>query len=183
MHCGQTCHLDVGFALTAAGELDNYHKYLLQAAATAADLRDHPGQHNEGLIFTTHPYIVSLLLHCPPGMGFTCPTAAEQAVIRAALTRGDIVMQAFPHNSETATFSPSLFDAALQVSGFASHRPAARAPLPSGPQWKTISAKAQSAREDHRRGKKEGKEQENIVRREGSPGVSLGRRIQAASPT
>ena len=148
----------MGFALTAAGELDNYHKYLLEAASIAEDLRKNPGKHGEALVFTTHPYIVNLLLHCPqgtasrtgasqaaqaqaghgrkqatapmapdtrlrgltpapppPGFGFSCPTAAEQATMRAALQRGDIVMQAFPHNAETATFTPDFFKQALQV--------------------------------------------------------------------
>ena len=115
VHVVQTCHLDVGFAATAAGELSNYHQYLLQAAAIAQDFRDNPGNASQGLIFTTHSYIVSLLLDCPPGMGFTCPTSDEHDIIRKAIQNGDIALQAFPHNSETATFNPELFDAALNL--------------------------------------------------------------------
>mmetsp|Transcript_22686 Transcript_22686/g.44914 ORF Transcript_22686/g.44914 Transcript_22686/m.44914 type:complete len:749 (-) Transcript_22686:322-2568(-) len=115
VHVIQTCHLDVGFALTAAGELNNYHKYLLEAAAIAKDLRDNPAGHGEALIFTTHPYIVSLLLNCSPGMGFSCPTSDEQATIRAAIKGGDIVMQAFPFNAETATYFPDSFKAAFNL--------------------------------------------------------------------
>ncbi|EDQ89119.1 uncharacterized protein MONBRDRAFT_25732 [Monosiga brevicollis MX1] len=115
VHVVQTCHLDVGFADTAAHELDNYKKYLLEAKTTAEWFQQHPPGHGEGLVFTTHPYIVSLLLDCPPGMGFTCPTPTEQDQIRAALRNGDVVMQAFPHNSETATFSSAFFEEALQL--------------------------------------------------------------------
>lgn len=52
----------------------------------------------------------------PTGMGFDCPTPDEQQTMIAALKRGDLAMQAFPHNSETSTFSPDLFRQAIQVS-------------------------------------------------------------------
>lgn len=148
--------MDVGFANTAAGELENYrHFYLLvrvgqhksefrdtefspsrffQAENITQSFRDNPGKHGEGLIYTQHPYVASLLLDCPPGalkatvnlnlalisllstgMGFQCPTPDEQTIIRNALKRGDIVLQAFPHNAETATMTPDLLLQALQV--------------------------------------------------------------------
>eukprot|EP00045_Choanoeca_perplexa_P014370 m.168729 g.168729 ORF g.168729 m.168729 type:complete len:726 (-) comp16655_c1_seq1:414-2591(-) len=115
VHVIQTCHLDVGFASTAAGELANYHKYFLEAIATADAYNKTPGANGEGMVFTTHPYLVSLLLDCPPGMGFACPSAADQATIRRGLETGILVMQAFPHNSETATLSTALFQEALKL--------------------------------------------------------------------
>jgi hypothetical protein len=115
VHVIQTCHLDVGFADTAAGELANYHQFLLEAANISQDFRNNPGQYGEGLVFTTHSYIVSLLLDRPPGMGFASPNATDQAIIRSAIQRGDIVMQAFPFNSEPETFVPGMFSAALDL--------------------------------------------------------------------
>ncbi|EGD78368.1 hypothetical protein PTSG_09435 [Salpingoeca rosetta] len=115
VHVVQTCHLDVGFAETAAGELDNYRRYLVEAQNISEALKTMKNPDNAGLIFTTHPYVVSLLLDCPPGMGFTCPTEQERATIIAGLKQGNIVMQAFPHNSETATMSTELFVAGLQL--------------------------------------------------------------------
>eukprot|EP00055_Hartaetosiga_balthica_P011906 m.55775 g.55775 ORF g.55775 m.55775 type:complete len:723 (+) comp7771_c0_seq1:40-2208(+) len=116
VHVIQTCHLDVGFADTAAGELDNYRRYLVEAQLISETLNQtlkHPN--GAGLIFTTHPYIVSLLLDCPPGMGFACPNDTERDIIVTGLKKGNIVMQAFPHNAETATLTPSFFMDALQL--------------------------------------------------------------------
>eukprot|EP00043_Microstomoeca_roanoka_P020970 m.254644 g.254644 ORF g.254644 m.254644 type:complete len:721 (-) comp18355_c0_seq1:279-2441(-) len=115
VHVVQTCHLDVGFALTAAGELDNYRKYLVEAQNISLQMKQMGNPKGAGLIFTTHPYVVSLLLDCPPAMGFTCPNDQERAAIIAGLQQGNIVMQAFPHNSETATMPSDLFLAAIQL--------------------------------------------------------------------
>eukprot|EP00049_Salpingoeca_infusionum_P003197 m.64385 g.64385 ORF g.64385 m.64385 type:complete len:732 (+) comp12011_c0_seq2:41-2236(+) len=115
VHVIQTCHLDVGFADTAAGELNNYRRYLVDAVLKAQALRNMKLKHNQGLIWTTHPYIVSLLVDCPPDMGFTCPNGTELDIIEQGLRAGDLVMQAFPHNSETATLSPILFQSALDL--------------------------------------------------------------------
>ena len=93
VHVVQTCHLDVGFADTAAGILDRYNSYLLNAAATSADFRQHPGKNGEGLIFTTHSYVVSLLFDCVPGFGYKCYNETEKTIVADAIKMGDIVMQ------------------------------------------------------------------------------------------
>ena len=85
VHVVQTCHLDVGFADTAAGILDRYNSYLLTAAATAADFRQHPGKNGEGLIFTTHSYVVSLLFDCVPGFGYKCYNETEKTIVADAI--------------------------------------------------------------------------------------------------
>ena len=68
LFCWQTCHLDVGFADTAAGELDNYRRYLVEARNISQALKALKNPTGAGLVFTTHPYVVSLLLDCPPGI-------------------------------------------------------------------------------------------------------------------
>ena len=115
VHVVQTCHLDVGFADTAANIVERYHSYLLQAANTSKWLREHPQPLGEGLKFTTHSYLVSLLFDCPPGLGFTCFNASEKKIVSDAFAQGDLVLQAFPFNAETATLSSSLFESALQL--------------------------------------------------------------------
>jgi hypothetical protein len=77
VHVVQSCHLDVGFAASAAQELDNYRGYFPKAMNISQDFRNNPDPNGANLIFMTHSYVTSLLLDCPPNMGFTCPTAAE----------------------------------------------------------------------------------------------------------
>eukprot|EP00053_Salpingoeca_punica_P002328 m.37251 g.37251 ORF g.37251 m.37251 type:complete len:723 (-) comp11520_c0_seq4:1207-3375(-) len=115
VHVVQSCHLDVGFAELAAVELENYKNYFLQAVDIANDFRQNPGQNGEGQIFTTHSFLVSLLLDCPPSMGFACPTQEEHDIIVKALQDGDLVMQALPHNAQTDTFSSPFFDVAINL--------------------------------------------------------------------
>jgi len=115
VHVVQTCHLDIGFADTAVGILNRYHVYLLQAASISADLHSNPGKNGEGLIFTTHSYVVSLLFDCNAGFGYMCFNEVEKSIVSAAIKRGHIVMQAFPFNAETATLSKTLFLASLNL--------------------------------------------------------------------
>jgi len=44
VHVVQTCHLDVGFADTAAGIINRYHGFLLNAASISQDFRTNPGK-------------------------------------------------------------------------------------------------------------------------------------------
>eukprot|EP00299_Pterocystis_sp_00344_P018300 c9142_g1_i1.p1 GENE.c9142_g1_i1~~c9142_g1_i1.p1 ORF type:complete len:752 (-),score=203.29 c9142_g1_i1:11-2236(-) len=115
VHVVQSCHLDVGFASTIVGELQNYYGFYLEAAQIAQDFRDNPGKNGEGLIFTTHSYVVSMLLDCPPNMGYYCPPESDKKIIREAIKRGDIALQAFPFNAETETFDRNLFEGALNL--------------------------------------------------------------------
>ena len=117
VHVVQTCHLDVGFCDTSAAILDRYHSYLLTAAATADDFRNNPNASipTAGLVYTTHSYVVSLLFDCVPGMHYKCYNETEKGIVSKAIARGDIVLQAFPFNAETATLTEDLFVRSLNL--------------------------------------------------------------------
>jgi hypothetical protein len=117
-------HLDVGFdginpIIGFAYNVVNkyFDVYYPNAIKTALDLRELPGP--ERLIYTTHPWLVSLYLDCPSdsqwGSLLHCPNATAVAAFRAAVLRGDIAWHAFPFNTEPELYDPSLFASALQI--------------------------------------------------------------------
>jgi hypothetical protein len=59
---------------------------------------------------------LSLFFDCPAGLGLRCPDAEAQSFVKQALVDGDLVMNAFPHNSQPETMTPELFVAAVQMS-------------------------------------------------------------------
>ena len=94
-----SCHLDVGFADSAANIVNRYFDdFFPKAILTANTLRKSGGK--ECLVFTTHSYLVSLYLDCPPNMGLHCPSDEAKGSFKDAVTRGDITWHAFPFNSE-----------------------------------------------------------------------------------
>lgn len=94
-----SCHLDVGFADSAANIVNRYFDdFLPKAILIANTLRKYGGK--ERLVFTTHSYLVSLYLDCPSNMGLHCPSDEAKESFKDAVTRGDITWHAFPFNSE-----------------------------------------------------------------------------------
>ena len=94
-----SCHLDVGFADSAANIVNRYFDdFFPRAIKIANTLRKYGGK--ERLVFTTHTYLVSLYLDCPPNMGLHCPDDEAKDSFKNAVTRGDITWHAFPFNSE-----------------------------------------------------------------------------------
>lgn len=94
-----SCHLDVGFADSAANIVNRYFDiFFPRAILIAKTLRDING--TERLVFTTHSYLVSLYLDCPPNMGLHCPNEVLLNDFKDAVNRGDITWHAFPFNSE-----------------------------------------------------------------------------------
>ena len=120
---------------THNGEPWNYHiinryfdEFFPNAIARAEEARgtDTPWT------YMTQPWIVALYLDCAnaglnawPEAGFEngyvgpvlhCPNATSLASFKAAMQRGDIFMQAFPHDGEAGYYpDASLFEAALSV--------------------------------------------------------------------
>jgi len=94
-----SCHLDVGFADSAANIVNRYFDvFFPHAILIAKTLREDGGI--ERLVFTTHSYLVSLYLDCPPNMGLHCPSDEALSNFKDAVSRGDITWHAFPFNSE-----------------------------------------------------------------------------------
>jgi hypothetical protein len=76
--------------------------YFPRALAIAAALRALNGP--ERFIYTTHPFLLSLYLHCTnltlSGIPLACPSAEAVAEMRAAIAVGDVVFHAAPFNTE-----------------------------------------------------------------------------------
>jgi hypothetical protein len=117
VHVIQSCHLDVGFTDLSAGVINRYlSHHIPQAITTAAALRnDSSLPAGWRLKFLAQSYYLSFYLDCPPGMGFACPTAAQQQALRDALRRGDITYHAYPHNAELENTSPVMLSEGLQA--------------------------------------------------------------------
>ena len=70
-----------------------FHEYFPRAVEVAQTLRDLNDTRN--FIYTTHPWLVSLYLDCPPnlvlsGKKLICPSDEEVQVFVSAIKRGDI---------------------------------------------------------------------------------------------
>ena len=91
VHLVQSNHLDVGFTGSITTVLNDYFdKYLPSAVNTSAALRERGGE--EQLVFTTHAYVLSLFLDCPPGRGLHCPMPAAISDVEASLRDGSIAV-------------------------------------------------------------------------------------------
>ena len=109
-----SCHLDVGFANTAANIVNEYFdKYFPEAVQIAQELRQRGGE--ERLVFTTHPYLVYLYYNCYTELGLHCPNTAQLSNFTAAIKRGDIVWHAFPFNAQMEFYDESMADFGFKV--------------------------------------------------------------------
>ena len=106
VHVIESCHLDVGFANTSQGIINEYFtKHIPNALKTNRELRL---AGKPGLQFMAQTYYLSLYLDCPSGMGLVCPSKTEQAEVLQALKDEVITYHAFPHNAELEMASPSI---------------------------------------------------------------------------
>ena len=132
-------HLDVGFRAYnpegwfAANVIDQaLNQWIPDAITAAADLANFTQQanpHNDTYTWTTHPWLLSLALDCPPHMGFRCPDKSAIAAMERAVADGVISFHAFPFNVEAELYNRELFDFGIQLT----HDLAARLHKPDGP--------------------------------------------------
>ena len=108
VHLVSSCHLDVGFADTAANIVNRYFDHFFAEAISTADELAKSGQ-KERLVFTTHTYLVYLYLNCPPNMGIHCPNASSVNRFLKAVSEGVIVWHAFPFNGQAEIMDETLF--------------------------------------------------------------------------
>ena len=115
VHVIQSCHLDVGFANTAANIINEwFHKFFPLALSLGLELDKRGGP--ERLKFMAQSYVVSLFLDCPPGFAnLICPSPEEIANFTKAVDKGYIYWHAFPFNGELELSEPSMFAAALNL--------------------------------------------------------------------
>ena len=100
-------------ARVAGDVIDEYfHRHFATAAEVGAAWRaaGGGGAARGGLAWMTQPWLVSLFLECPPGLGFACPNATERAGFRAAVDAGDITWHAFAHNAQLSLGSADLLE-------------------------------------------------------------------------
>jgi hypothetical protein len=115
VHVIQSCHLDVGFADTAANIINEwFHKFFPLALSLGEELDQRGGP--ERLQFMAQSYVVSLFLDCPPGFAnLICPSLEEIANFTKAVNKGYIYWHAFPFNGEAELSEPGMFAAALNL--------------------------------------------------------------------
>ena len=117
VHIVSMNHLDVGYdgiPGKQSGFINNvlhyyFHEYFPRAVQLGNDLKE--GGYTETFIYTTHPWLVSLYLDCPPnfvlgGIKLLCPNHTEVSHFTKAITDGYITWHAGPMNLEPE-FAPS----------------------------------------------------------------------------
>ena len=87
VHVINSCHLDLGFADSAAGIVNRYFDHHLpMAAAVGAELAtSYPGYTDHKLNFMFQSWVLDLYFDCPPDMGVHCPSSAQKDVVRSAI--------------------------------------------------------------------------------------------------
>lgn len=109
VHLVMMNHLDVGYnGIPGIGYINNilniyFNIYFPRAIAIARALRDLGGI--ERYIYTTHPWLVDLYIHCPinftlSGVTLQCPDPSAVTEFIDAVQIGDIVFHAAPFNTE-----------------------------------------------------------------------------------
>ena len=117
-------HLDVGYnGIPQVGFVNNvlntyFQEYFPRAVRLALEMAElYPG---EGFIYTTHPWLVSLYLDCPPdlvlsGIKLYCPTKDEVAGFEQAILKGYIVWHAGAMNMQMEFMNEAVLKASLQI--------------------------------------------------------------------
>ncbi|XP_053402120.1 uncharacterized protein LOC123550399 isoform X2 [Mercenaria mercenaria] len=119
-------HLDVGYALPSSlGYLGNvlnkyFTEYFPRAIKVAFDLP--LLGYVERFVYTTHPWLVSLYLDCPPnlmlpsGIKLQCPDAQNRSNFIDAINLGLITWHAGPMNMEFEMMDESMNEFGIQLS-------------------------------------------------------------------
>ena len=117
VHVINSCHLDIGFADSAAGIINRYFDHHLPMAATVgAELaKGVEGFTDDKLSFMFQSWVLDLYFDCPPAMGVHCPSAEAMASVRTAIAAGHITWHAFPHNAQLEIMGEAMIDAGLEL--------------------------------------------------------------------
>ena len=119
-------HLDVGYnGIPETGFINNvlhyyFHEYFPRAIKLGNDLK--AGGYVETFIYTTHSWLVSIYMECPPnfilgGIKLKCPSAKEKAAFVEGVKDGYITWHASPMNLEPEFApSPEIFTLGLNIS-------------------------------------------------------------------
>lgn len=113
-------HLDVGYADLVNNILNEYFvTYFPRANALGSNLT--AGGYVETFVYTTHPWLVSMYLDCPPnlvlsGIKLKCPTEKEKEDFISAVQKGYIAWHASAMNFQVEFLDSWLFDVSLKLS-------------------------------------------------------------------
>ena len=128
VHIVSMNHLDVGYdgiPGKQTGFINNvlyyyFHVYYPRVYQLVSDLKK--GGYVETFIYTTHPWLVSMFMDCPPnfvlaGIKLQCPNVTEKAQFVQAVKDGFITWHASPMNLQPEfTPNPTLFGLSLDIS-------------------------------------------------------------------
>ncbi|XP_076436514.1 uncharacterized protein LOC143276017 [Babylonia areolata] len=119
-------HLDVGYdgILPTTGfalnVINRYFTTYYPRAVGVAELLREMG-YAERLVYTTHPWLLYLYLHCSPftlatNITLKCPAKIDSDAMRVSIGHGDVVWHAGPMNMQYEFMHPVLFDLSLNFS-------------------------------------------------------------------
>eukprot|EP00123_Amoebidium_parasiticum_P011468 comp20732_c0_seq1/m.27111 comp20732_c0_seq1/g.27111 ORF comp20732_c0_seq1/g.27111 comp20732_c0_seq1/m.27111 type:complete len:818 (-) comp20732_c0_seq1:638-3091(-) len=115
-------HLDVGYSDLIKKVLPTYLQRFFDLSMDVSQaLRDKGA--SESFIYTTHPWLVYLYLHCNElahmrtynNLTWACPTNMQVTRFKEAVKRGDIVWHAGAFNLQAEVASPELYDEFLEM--------------------------------------------------------------------
>ena len=111
VHVVFSSHLDVGFTTLSGPVIQRYFDDYFPLAVNLSR-----ALHNTSTpyVYMSHGYLLSLLLDCPPHMGFACPPAQLVKDVAAVVADGGITFHAFPFNSELEFYTREQFEAGMQ---------------------------------------------------------------------
>ena len=117
VHVINSCHLDIGFADSAAGIINRYFDHHLPEAASvgAALAAGVEGYTDHKLNFMFQSWVLDLFFDCPPNLGVNCPSATAQAAVKDAIDHGHITWHAFPFNAQFEVMGVEMIEAGLEL--------------------------------------------------------------------
>ena len=118
-------HLDVGYnGIPSTGYINNvlntyFHEYFPRAIRLAEEMEASYPEY--GFIYTTHPWLISLYLDCPPNLILSdillqCPTTDEIADFEDAIKKGYIAWHAGPMNMQIEVMNEIVLQAGIRIS-------------------------------------------------------------------
>jgi len=113
VHVINSCHLDIGFAGSSLGIVNEYFDHHFPYAIEVGTNLTHVIP-NWNFMFQS--WVVYLYLHCPQNdWGFHCPSDAQKKAFEDAIRSGIISWHAFPYNAELETLDPILIQEGIRL--------------------------------------------------------------------
>ena len=113
-------HLDVGYAKFIGDIINEYFDTYFPRAIELGIAAESWRNGRFGFVYTTHPWLVSMYLDCPPSLEFNgipihCPTADAISAFEKAVIKGHITWHAGPMNMQVEFLDSVLLSAGLKI--------------------------------------------------------------------